>query len=606
MSATALTLIVLALTVLLMVSDRFPPDLVAVGCLLALYLGGVLTVQESLAGFSDPLVVFLAALFVLGGALIQTGVADRVGQWLVERTGQSYRSFIIPVMAITAVLSSMVSSTATMAILMPAVLEAARKQGRSARQVLLPMAYACLCGGMLTLVSTTPNLVASNALEEAGHPPYSFFAFTPFGGMALLACLILFWFWGERLFAEEPGENEPSPPGVADLVATHHLLEDLRQAQLPPGHQLASRTLSEWDLAHHYGVTLLGWTVPGHSEFHHADPRHRIGDSATLFLLASPAEWREFLQAEGLSDVQPVEFPGEEALRGGGVVEIVLSSRSPWLGHTLRQWRFFQRYGARVLALNRRGEIRRNSFQDVPLRLGDVLLVGGSWTVLKGLSRYKQSFVLCGTPIELDRASYNFGKQTIAILAFAAMIALLSLGLLPQAMAALLCAGVAVLAGCLTPRQAYSSVSWESIVLVACLLPLATALEKSGVLQLLATALSVQLQGLSPQITALAFLGVGVIVSQLLSNTATAILLAPLALQVAQGLQASPRPFLMLVAIAASCPFLSPIGSPVNTLILGPGRYKTRDFLKAGFPLLLAIIPLAVLLVPLLFPFYPD
>jgi di/tricarboxylate transporter len=604
-TAASLTLIILVVTVLLMVSDRLAPDLVAVGCLLALYFTGVLTVEECLAGFSDSLVLFLAALFVLGGALIHTGGADRVGQWLVERTGRSYRAFVIPVMLVTATLSSMVSSTATMAILMPAVLEAARKQGRAARQVLLPMAYACLSGGTLTLVSTTPNLVASNALTEAGHPPFAFFAFTPFGLMTLGCCLLFFWFRGEQLFAEPPQENEPAPPGVMELVATHRLLDDLRQTQLPPRHRLATRTLSEWDLASQYSITLLGWTVPGSEEFHHADPRQRIAPESSLFFIADESDWERFLQAENLSSVDPVEFPHEEAVRGGGVVEIVLTSRSRWLGHTLRQWRFFQRYGARVLALNRRGEVFRNDFQDLPLRLGDVLLVGGSWPVLQSLARFKQSFVMCGTPVELARSQLNTGKQLLAVGIFLGMVGMLSLDMMPQVMAAMLCAAAVVLTRCLTPRQAYTSISWESIVLVACLLPLATALGKSGLLEMMASSLSGMLRGLAPGPTALLFLAVGVGISQLLSNTATAILLAPLALQVASELGASPRPFLMLVAIAASCPFLSPIGSPVNTLILGPGGYQTKDFLRAGLPIMLVVIPLAGLLVPLVFPFFP-
>jgi di/tricarboxylate transporter len=603
---TWLVFAILAVTILLFMSDRMRLDVVALLSLLALSLTGVLTPAEALAGFSDPVVVMIAGLFIVGGAIFRTGLAERFGRALGALAGTGRASLTAVVMVGAGVLSGFMSSTGTVAVMLPVTAALAWNARISPSLLLIPLSVGALLGGLLTLIGTAPNIVISNQLAASGFAPFRFFDFTPIGLVMLVAGIGFMVLVGGRLL---PARASADGPATADGVTTvpgdelvrGYAVGQIVRLRVPRTSPLVGTSPAAAALRQKLDVNVVAI-------------RRRHGPTGRVQRVARTSE--EEFQAGDELDVQGPAAAIEELKEGYGVepvgaptepeamlAEVLLTPRSRLIGRTLADVRFRTRYGANVLSIRRQGEIVDGRLDTLPLRFADTLLVAGSPKRIELLRREPGNFVVVAQARgDEQRGGRLTPRQLAAIAVMVAMMALLTFDIVPAVIAVMLAATAMVLARCIDMEVAYRSINWESVVLIAAILPMATALQKTGGMVVMVALLEpVGAAGPLAMLAAL-FLLTGVL-SQVISNTATAVLIAPVAIGAAAELGVSPYPLMMAVAVAASTAFATPIATPVNMLVLGPGAYRFGDFLRVGVILQLVLFAITLLLVPLLFPF---
>jgi di/tricarboxylate transporter len=600
----ALVFSILGITILLFASDRMRLDVVALMALLAMSLSGILTPAEALAGFSDPVVIMIAGLFIVGGALFRTGVAERFGRALAGVAGSSRAGLTVAVMLAAGVLSAFMSSTGTVAVMLPVTATLAWRAGISPSLLLIPLSAGSLFGGLLTLIGTAPNIVVSNQLAAAGHAPLRFFDFTPIGAAVLAAGIAVLALLGGRLLpSRAPAEGPASADGVAavpgDELVRGYGVGRIARLRVTHASPLAGQSPAGAGLRARYGASILA-------------VRRAHGPGGRLQRLTETAE--AVIRAGDEIDVQASDdvverLRREQHLDLAGVAdepeamlaEVLLTPRSRLIGRTLADTRFRTRYGANVLSIRRQGEPLPQPLGEVPLRFADTLLVSGAPHRIELLRRDVGDFVVVAQGAERTGGA-RVARQRAALAIMVGMMALLSFEVVPPVFAVLLAAVAMVLARCIEMETAYRSINWESVVLIASFLPMATALQKTGGMDMLVAQLQpVAALGPTAMLAAL-FLLTGVL-SQVVSNTATAVLVAPVAIATAAQLGVSPYPMAMAVAVAASSAFATPVATPVNMLVLGPGAYRFGDFLRAGLLLQLVALLITLLLVPRIFPF---
>lgn len=600
-SPASLVFLILGVTTVLFLWDVVALELVALLSLLALYFCGVLTPQEALSGFSNSVVVTLAALFVISGALFRTGVAAALGDWMAEKGGQGQSRLVALVMGISALLSAFMSSTGTAAVLIPAVMGVARRNQLPPSRLLLPLAYGCLIGGMLTLVGTAPNLVVQEALKANHLPPFGFFSFLPMGAIILAAAIVYMGGWGVRWLGQHPSsQGQEAALSTHQLASEYRLSDYLVPCRLDPGSPLLGQTLAQSQMRSRHGVNLLGIQAAPLAPLQEPSLDHRFEPAQILHLFGSPERLQSLSHHLKLTPLDPPSL-APELLDHGGIAEILLTPRSRLLGQTLQNSRFQERYRVNVLALRRMGRLLQEPSR-TPLKFGDTLLVAGAFKNLEGLYSERGSFVVTGMPEDNRATGFRREKAPLAIGLTLLMLVLMSFELVPSVIAVLLVAALALLTGCLTSEEAYRSISWSSLLTLCFILPSALALEKTGGVQLVAQGLLHTLGSLGPVAILAGLFLLTTTFSQFISNTATTIVITPIALQAAAQAQVAPHAYLMAVAVAASAAFLTPVASPVNTLVLAPGAYRFSDFVKVGLPLQLLVMLLSLLCLPLLFP----
>ena len=610
---TLIVFVILGLTVALFVSDRLRLDLVALMSLLALYLSGVLDTAQALAGFADPLVLMIAGLFVVSTGLFQTGIAARLGRWLGRVAGTSEVRLIALVMIVTGLLSGFMSSTGTVAVMLPVVVSLAWRARISPSKLLIPLTMASLIGGMTTLIGTPPNLVASNQLVAQGMEGFSFFAFTPLG-LAMLAIALVFMVTVGRHWLPErapatPGGEAEGQPSLAELARRYDLPETVFRTVVPPGSSLAGRDLRALGWPAAYQVQVLAVDPP---ESHRRGRRRAsklVGPDTVLeggdrVLVQGHAESVEALARESALEFEAVAPDGDGVVpRELGFVEVLPTPRSRWLDKSLADLRFRDRFGLQVVAVRRDGATITEGLGRLVLRFGDTLLMEGPRSGFDLVRAERLDAVVLADPGVMDAEAPRASRAPIALAIMLVMLVVMTFGWVPNVVAVGVAAVLMVLTGCLTMDDAYRGVNWEAVVLIAAILPMATALEVTGGLQLAVDGLVAGLGPLGPFAMMMGLFVLTSVASQVISNTATAVLLAPIAFQSALLLDVSPYPLLMTVALAASTAFATPVASPVNTLVLGPGQYRFGDFLRVGVVLQLLVLIATLLLVPLLFPF---
>ncbi|MCA9643703.1 MAG: SLC13 family permease [Polyangiaceae bacterium] len=603
----------LAGTIVLFVSDRLRLDVVALLSLLVLVLSGVVSPAEGVQGFSNPIVLMIAGLFVVGGALSATGVADWLGGKLSLLAGTNEARLLVVVMLATALLSAFMSSTGTVAVLLPVVGTLAQRAQVSPSRLLMPMAFASLLGGLLTLIGTPPNIVVADQLRQQGLEPFRFFSFTPAGVILLGVGVAFMALVGRRLLpgGGQPSEHDQAPQSVVmrDIVREYGLEQQLHRLRVPPGAPCTGSTLAQLQLRTRFEITVVGIarTVGPDVLAIPVVPTAtlRAGD---VLLVQSDAQAAKRAASElGLDsfrEVTELELPGDES-----VAEVVIPRRSHLVGRTLRQLRFGDRYRATVLAVRGVGKAPKKAgdgfaTHDLRLESGDTLLITGRIKHLKHLVRERRDFVMVTEPRQPEDVKIEGARAFAALLITLGMLVLMAFGILPNVIAVILAAVCMVLFRCLDANAAYRGINWESVVLIAAILPMATALEKTGAMRLIVDGLVSGLGGHSPYVLLVVLFLLTSAFSQVVSNTATTVLVAPIAYKVASDLGLSPHTFLMTIAIAASTAFATPIASPVNTLVLNPGGYRFRDYLRVGVSLQLVLLLVSLLIVPWLFPFY--
>lgn len=598
---------VLAVSIGLFVSDKVRLDIVAVLVILALAISGILTPKEALSGFGDPVVVLIAALFIVGEGLFYTGIAFTMGDLIVKVAGNREMGLIVVLMVAVGSLSAFMSSTGAVAIFIPVAVRLAIKAGLAPARFLMPMAIGSLIGGMLTLIGTPPNLIVSGQLVKAGLAPFAFFDFTPIG-LAILATAIVYMLTiGRHLLpASKPSDAiRRDRRTLADLTSSYGTDSHMVRITVRPGSPLIGQTVVQAALRTKYGITVFAFERHGQLQTQvrpiHASTHFAVGDIlyAVDSATAAPALATD-------QNVEIMDFNGEQlnvAARDVGLADILLLPNSALLGQTLASSRFRQTYDLSVLAVARKGLPMEGSFANAPLDFGDALLVSGSWKQIRALRSQHKDFVVLSLPEELDEQALGRDQAPLALLVVAAMLALMAFKIVPTVMAALLAAIAMVLLRCVPANRIYKAINWQSLVLIAGMLPMATALEKTGGLKLMVdTMMGLVGQG-SPLLVMAALFLLTSALSQVISNTATTVLIAPVAFGVANLMGVAPQPLLMAVALSASSAFATPVASPVNTLVLGPGKYKFSDFVKVGLPLQVLVMVVTLLVVPVFFPF---
>ncbi len=617
-----ITLGVLAAAIVLFVTERLRVDVVALGVVVVLMIANVLEPAEALAGFSNAAVLTIASLFVVGGAVLQTGLAGAIGRRILGIAGTSETRLIQVIMIAVALLSAFMSDTGTVAVLLPAIIALARSANLSPSKLLIPLSYGALLGGAMTLIGTPPNIIVGDLLREQGLSTFDFFSFTPIGLALLIGGVIFMITLGRRLlpvYQASPDVQRVATP--EELLDLYRLPDNLFRLRVRQAASVLGQTLYESGLGEHFDVAVLRILrqppprpvarIGGQQLVLQSDAPQTIQPTAdtvfqandVLIVQGSPDDISHAAAALNLA-IMPGSTDDDEVLinQEVGIAELVLPPRSSLTGQTLVEMRFGSKYKLSVLNISRPGVSEKLDLKETRLRFGDILLVQGTWENILALRKWRRDFVVMGQPEAMISAPHR-EKAPIALLILLGMLVLLVTNALPVATASMLAALVIVLTGCLTMDEAYAAIDWKSIVLIAGMLPMATALEKVGLVSLAAEALTQGLGSLGPLPILAGLFLVTSVFTQVLSNTATTVLVAPIALATAQSLGMQPYAFLMAVAIAASMAFASPVASPVNTLVMGAGSYRFSDYIKVGVPMILLMLVISLVMLPLLWPF---
>ncbi len=589
-----LTLAILVAAILLFASERLPVDVVALLVVLALIVTGLLTPTEAFTGFANPAVIAVASIFVVSGGLFQCGIAGRIGRVIVSLAGRSEVHLIALLMIAVALLSAAMNNVAAVAVLLPVAVGIARQTDIAPSRLLLPLAYGAVMGGTLTLIGTPPNLIVSDVLRQRGLPPLGFFEITRVGIPLVLAGAVFMVTIGRRLLPDRPVREKLRRTKLPEeLLDIYHLPERIFALNVPASSPVVGQTLAESAMRHHFDLTVLG-VVRGSERVIVPEPSEVLRAGDRLLVEGGPRRLQRAVSSWGL---QPSEATGDEAellLAGDtGLVEATLAPRSSFEGHTLRELGFREKFGLTVLALWRGGEPIERDVADERLMIGDALLVQGSWRRIRLLQREPDLIVLLGDEAVPRRTR----KAPWAVIILLAMVASVVTGIAPISVAALGAALLMILTGCLRIEEAHRAIEWKVIFLVAGTLPLGLAMENSGATQWIAdVALSpVADMGLVPLLAVLFLTTAGLNLA--MSNYATAVLLAPIAFSIAVSHGLDPRPLVLVVALASSVAFATPIAHQSNLLVMGPGDYRFGDYIRVGVPL--SLVALVVIVVAL-------
>lgn len=603
MSPLAITVVVLIVSIALLLSERLRPDLVALLVVVSLAVSGVLTQQEAFSGFSRSAVMTMLAVFILAEGLMRAGVADRVGALLLRVGGRSETRMIVAVMLAGAFLSLFMNNIAAASVLVPAVAVAARRADVSASRLLMPLAFGTILGGMATLFTTT-NLVASGMLTDAGFEGFGALAFAPLGFPLIVAGVAYVAVWGRRLLPVRTSAERQAvvDEAHADLVRLYKLGEKLFRARIPRGSTWNERCLSELHLRDRFNCAVIAIERNPQLILSPA-PDLPLREDDVLVLKGDLEEFRRRDTAPYF-EIVPSPVWTEEMLTAPQdvVVEAVLSPRSALIGKTVRGVHFRGRYGFNVLAIWRAGQQIRVAVRDVRLQFGDALLLQGPRSHLRVL-REETDFIVVADDDDLEVSpALERGKRAVAVAIFAITFACAAV--MPDSVAQILLGGAVgmMLFGVMTMEDAYRAIDWKSIFLVAGLLPLGLAMGKTGAARWMVDGVVGWVGGYGSVAVLAALCGVGAFLTQAMNGAAVTAVVLPVALQAAADLSLNPRALAMGVAISTSMAFLTPLGSPVNILVMGQGGYRFRDYVRVGAGLLLVVFALLLVILPLAWP----
>ncbi len=563
----------------------------------------VLSMGEALAGFSDSNIVLIAALFVIGDGLVRTGVAQSLGDWLLARAGSSNTLLLVLLMVVVAGLGATMSSTAVTAIFVPVGLRIAQNTGVAPSKLMMPISSAALISGMMTLIATAPNLVVNSELVRNGLEGFHFFSFTPFGAVVLVLGVVYMLFAQRWLPAGDAGgKTAAGRPSLADWIKEYGLSAREHRVRIREGSSLAGQTVAEARLRDQSNASLLGIERGGRMIEPHANTELKAGDVLFVDLFAADPDvtsLREQFLLEALPLTGAYFSDRQQEI---GMAEVVVPATSTLIGSTLSKSDFRHRYGLIVIGMKRGAEAITEAIEKEKLAAGDTLLLTGSWGAIRNLQSDRRDMVVFNLPAEMDEVLPVPGKGLQAVACLVLVIGLMVSGWVPNVQAALIGCLLMGALGCINLNTAYRAIDWKTIVLIVGMLPFSIALDRTGGVDLAADGL-MSMVGEAGVYSVLATLfALTAVLGMFISNTATAVLMAPVAITLAKDLGHSPYPFAMIVALAASAAFMTPVSSPVNTLVVGPGNYSFGDFVKIGVPFTLIVLVVSVLLVPVLLP----
>ena len=617
------TLIILVITVALFIWGRVRADIVALTALAALLVLGILTPAEALAGFSSPIVIMMIGLFVVGGAIMQTGLAKLTGNKLMALSRGNETITFLLVMLVTSFIGAFVSNTGTVALMMPIIMSLAAGSGMQSSRFLMPLAFAGSLGGMLTLIGTPPNLVIDEVLTEAGFKPLAFFSFFPVGIIVIaIGIIVLMPLSKIFLSKKQSGKKKKQGKSLDDLVDEYQLLDNLHRYIVPSrrpsaaidenGEQMdiVGKTLKDLSIQKKYGVSIieirnekksrLGLVKDVSQNMAKSSSTIQVHD--TLYIIGEEEKMKRFASDYGLRKMKDVKIDFYDL----GLTEIVVMPTSNFAGLRIGDANLRKRFGINVLGVKRGDEYITDNLIAAKLHVGDMLLVQGEWTNLAHLATDTSNWVVIDQPEKTaDKVLLDY-KAPVAAAIMLLMIAMMVFDFIPVApVTAVIIAGLlTVFAGCFrNVEAAYKTINWESIVLIAAMMPMSTALEKTGASALVSQGLVESLGSMGPTALLAGIYFTTSLMTMFISNTATAVLMAPIALVAARQVGVSPYSFLFAVTLGASMCFASPFSTPPNALVMKAGGYTFMDYVKVGLPLQIIIGVVMTFVLPLLFPY---
>lgn len=618
------TLVVLALSLVFFVSGKIRSDMVALCALVLLLVFNILTPAEGLSGFSNSVVIMMVGLFVVGGAILRTGLAKMIGGSIIRMAGQSELKLFILIILVTASIGAFVSNTGTVALMLPIVVSMAASARFSPGRFLMPLAFASSMGGMFTLIGTAPNLIIQEQLAAAGYDGVSFFTFTPIGVICIAVGLIVLIPLSKRFLVRKDEKKDASASNgrsPKELASKYQLADNLFRLRVEDSSLIRHRKLHELNITQRYNVSILEIRrkSPAQGRFLKtvdqklAGPDTEILVHDILYVFGTFADV-ERLAGENhltLSEATATEFVGEAAneklsVREIGIAELLVLPESKLINRRVKDSGFRDKYGVNILGVERNGEYILSNIKDIKLLSGDLLLIQGNWEHIARMSTKQDHWVVLGQPIEeAARVTLDY-KAPVAAGIMVLMILSMVFDFIPVApvTAVLIAAILMVLTGCFrSVDDAYKTINWESVVLIAAMMPMSLALEKTGTSRLISETLVTNLGSMGPLVLLAGIYVTTSLLTMFISNTATAVLVAPIALQSALAIGVSPYPFLFAVSVAASMCFASPFSTPPNALVMSAGKYTFADYLKVGLPLQVIMGIVMIFALPLLFPF---
>ena len=617
------TLIILVITVALFIWGRVRADIVALTALAALLVLGILTPAEALAGFSSSIVIMMIGLFVVGGAIMQTGLAKLTGNKLMALSRGNETITFLLVMLVTSFIGAFVSNTGTVALMMPIIMSIAAGSGMQSSRFLMPLAFAGSLGGMLTLIGTPPNLVIDEVLTEGGYQPLAFFSFFPVGIIVIaIGIIVLMPLSKIFLSKKQSGKKKKQGKSLDDLVDEYQLLDNLHRYIVPSrrpsaaidenGEQMdiVGKTLKDLSIQKKYGVSIieirnekksrLGLVKDVSQNMAKSSSTIQVHD--TLYIIGEEEKMKRFASDYGLRKMKDVKIDFYDL----GLTEIVVMPTSNFAGLRIGDANLRKRFGINVLGVKRGDEYITDNLIAAKLHVGDMLLVQGEWTNLAHLATDTSNWVVIDQPEKTaDKVLLDY-KAPVAAAIMLLMIAMMVFDFIPVApVTAVIIAGLlTVFAGCFrNVEAAYKTINWESIVLIAAMMPMSTALEKTGASALVSQGLVESLGSMGPTALLAGIYFTTSLMTMFISNTATAVLMAPIALVAARQVGVSPYSFLFAVTLGASMCFASPFSTPPNALVMKAGGYTFMDYVKVGLPLQIIIGVVMTFVLPLLFPY---
>ncbi|MBS6268642.1 MAG: SLC13 family permease [Tannerella sp.] len=618
-----ITLTILVLSAIFFMNGKIRSDVVALCALVLLLVFQILTPEEALSGFSNSIVIMMVGLFVVGGAIFQTGLAKMISAKILRMAGKSELKLFILVMLVTAAIGAFVSNTGTVALMLPIVVSLALSANMNASRLLMPLAFASSMGGMMTLIGTPPNLVIQNTLTENGYAPLSFFSFTPVGIICVLTGIIVL-IPLSKIFLSQKGQNNDNKinrnKSLNELVKEYQLADNLFRIKVNPKSPVIGKNVVELDIRKKYGLNVLEVRRISQSQSRFLksvnqklatdttlqnedviyvmgdfDRIHQIAQELDLYIIDSHTT-----EESGKNNENSIDFYDI------GIAEILLMPNSRLINQSVKDAGFRDKYSLNVLGIRRKKEYILHDIKDEKIHSGDVLLVQGTWNDIARLNEDQSEWVVLGQPLtEAAKVTLDY-KAPVAATIMVLMIAAMMFDFIPIApVTAVMIAGLLmVLTGCFrNVESAYKTINWESIVLIAAMLPMSLALEKTGASKVISHSLVTGLGQYGPIILLAGVYFTTSLMTMFISNTATAVLLAPIAMQSAIGIGVNPYPFLFAVTVAASMCFASPFSTPPNALVMPAGQYTFMDYVKVGLPLQIIIGIIMIFTLPLIFPF---
>lgn len=617
LSPMNITLAILLIASFFFMRGKVRSDLVAICALLALALTGILTPSEALAGFSNSVVIMMIGLFVVGAGIFRTGLAKMISSRILQTAGGNENKLFFAVMLVTAFIGAFVSNTGTVAVMMPIIVSMAASANIDSRRYLMPLAFASSMG-MFTLISTPPNLVINNALIEAGYDALAFFSFAPIGFVALSVGVVVLFFLSKSLTSKNKDASSKNQKGktLKELAEEYNLSQQSYKIEVDNSNSpLIGKSLKELRITTVYEISIVKIVRKmGNSRFRKtfieevAGPKSIIYKDDILYCHGEQANIERFvsenkLHLEQTNDKEFSDF------QESGIAEVFIMPNSRLINRTISEIRFREEFNVNVLGIQRQSEYTMKDIKDTKLHSGDALLIQGTWSDLANLDDRQNDLVLVGQPLKEAAKVTLDQKAPVAAFIMLLMVIAMVFEIVPSVIAIMSAAVLMVVTGCLrNVEEAYTSINWESVVLIGAMLPMATAFQNTGVDTLISGGLVDKLGGdtfgdFAPYALLAGIYFCTSLLTMFISNTATAVLFTPIALQSAIGMGISPLPFLFAVAVAASMCFASPFSTPPNALVMTAGRYTFMDYVKVGLPLQLIMGVIMIFVLPFIFPF---